>query len=61
VSFIMEGNKQDGKRAVELQSACKWTRAKIGPPKGFSWQVPMEDWIIDRLPWGEWWLKKKGN
>jgi len=37
-SFGMEGNKQDGKRVVELWNAHKWTRAKIWPPKGsFCW------------------------
>jgi hypothetical protein len=30
----MEGNKQDGKKLVELWNAHKWTKVKRRPPKG---------------------------
>jgi len=37
VSFVMEGNKQDGKREVELQSAQKWVKTKRRPPNKSPW------------------------
>jgi hypothetical protein len=56
-----KNNKKDGEMATKLQSAWKWIRPKKRPPKGSPWQILMEDWIIDKLFWVEWWLKKKGS
>jgi hypothetical protein len=49
VSFITK-NKQDGKWLAELQKVQKWTKVKRKPPNGSPWQVPMENWITNKLP-----------
>jgi hypothetical protein len=50
VSFTTKGNKQNGKWLAELWKVQKWIKVKRKPPNVSSWQVPMEDWITNKLP-----------
>jgi hypothetical protein len=55
VSFIMDGNKQEGKWLAVECKALKWVNANNAPPKGSPWQVPMVEGmtmtLFSQLQW----------
>jgi hypothetical protein len=49
MSFVMDRNKQERKRFIELHNVQKWARVKRGPLNILPWCVPIKELIMVML------------
>jgi hypothetical protein len=61
MSFIMVGNKQEGKWLIIECKALKWIKANSAPPKGSLCWVPMVNGTIVTSISQLWWMYNRGD